>query len=651
MKLRHDIQALRGVAVLLVVFYHLKLGPTAAGYLGVDVFFVISGYLITKLVMEGIEQKRFRLGEFYMRRAKRLLPAAYVTIFLTALCAPWFLNQQELSDFALQVFGAVTFTANIVLWQRTGYFEVASDLKPLLHMWSLAIEEQYYMLLPAVLLFLARRFWFRAVVGALVLSLGLCLVAGMFKPIATFYLLPTRAWELLIGSVGALLVTSTSGASARLSASSTVHILFYPSLLALPILGAMPIPGGHPGAGALLICLATLVVILRHHEAFEQSVITRSLSRVGDISYSLYLVHWPIIALIKNAWVGQDAELPLTIRLFALALSFVAALLLHHFVENPMRKMHISSNLRYLSKVGAASALLVAMTPLAIRASVDFTEIRRVNYGLDKACEYVTLFEPKPECRSGDNPKVLVWGDSYAMHLVPGLLSQAQVGGVVQATRSDCGPILDLGPYRVINTEVMTSNDRAWAERCIEFNRSVYDYVRQAPSVETVVLASPFVQYVNADWMQVLKSGVQWTTAPADVDASAAALHRTVLALRAAGKRVVLVAPPPASDFNVGACLERLLTGRIRFGGSEHCVIPMEKYREKRRLVIELMTAVEKLGVPVINVADALCDDRVCQTMIDGTLIYRDGGHLSYEGSKLLAQRMNWAYLIEQKAR
>lgn len=637
----------------MVVLYHLKIGPTAGGYLGVDVFFVISGYLITTLVAGGIERGSFRLAEFYFRRAKRLLPAAYVTILVTALCAPWFLNQQELRDFALQAIGAVTFTANIFLWQQTGYFEGASDLKPLLHTWSLSLEEQYYMLLPAALLLLPRTLWLRAVIGALFFSLALCVVGGAVKPIATFYLLPTRAWELLIGSAGALIVL-VPGVASHVAGSRVVRALFFPSLGILLVLGALPIGERHPGTDALLICLATLIVILRRHEGLERAVITKGLARVGDISYSLYLVHWPIIALLKNAWVGQEAELSLTLRLAALGTSFAAAHLLYRFIEDPIRKAPFRYTAALVAKTSLVSVMLVAIAPTVIltsKGSVDYSEIRRINHGLSKECEYQSVFELKAECTSGVNPNVLVWGDSFAMHLVPGLVAQLQTGGIIQATRSSCGPILNMGPQRLKNPEPGPNYDRAWAERCMEFNLSVLNLVRTSPSIETVVLSSPFNQYVSANWVHVMNAGNGVSVVTPSIENSAEALHRTVAELRTAGKKVVLIAPPPSSGFNVGACLERLLTGRIRLGATEDCTIPLDKYRDDQGPVLALMQAAEKLGVPVIRLSDYLCKGETCETMIDGTMIYRDSGHLSHDGSRLLAARMKWAKLIEQQAR
>ena len=647
--LRNDIQALRGLAVLVVLLYHVQIGGVEAGYLGVDIFFVISGYLITTLVAAGIQRGDFRLTDFYLRRAKRLLPAAYLTILLTALLAPWFLNRQELHDFALQVLGSVSFTANMVLWQQTGYFEGASDLKPLLHMWSLSLEEQYYMLLPAALLLLRRSWWKPAVLAALLISLGLCVLGTEYKPVATFYLLPTRAWELLIGSMAALLVTGHAQPE-RLANALPLRLLFYPALLTLLVLPFYPVQASHPGPAAFVICLSTLLVILRRHAGLEQLRLTQGFARIGDMSYSLYLVHWPIVALIKNAWVGPDGALPLSLRLTALLLALAAAYPMYRFVEEPLRRAQLRWTAGALAKTAAVSLLLVLIAPLSLyatRSSVDFQQIRKVNFGFDAACDLNTPYTAKPECSSAPHPKVLVWGDSYAMHLLPGLLAVPELGGVAQATKTSCGPVLGIGPQRLINNRPGPVYDRSWALQCLAFNQAVIEAVRATESIKTVVLSSPLSQYVDgARWTHLVHGEAGITEVSPTPTLAAKALLATAAELRAAGKKVVLIAPPPSADFNIGACLERRLSGRIALGGHEECEVPLDIYRNKRAAVIELLDAVERGGLEVIRFDRFLCGAQSCKTQIDGTMIYRDSGHLSHEGSRLLARQMNWAQHI-----
>jgi hypothetical protein len=310
-----------------------------------------------------------------------------------------------------------------------------------------------------------------------------------------------------------------------------------------------------------------------------------------------------------------------------------------------------------LGKVALSSVLLVSITPISMQAMpvhVDFAEARKRNYGFGEACEYTTSFSPKAECQSQSNPTLLVWGDSYAMHLVPGLAHEWKHEGVMQATRSACGPFLGLAPFRMVHPEHGgIVRDRAWAQSCIGFNQSVIDFLHSAPTIDVVVLSSPFSAYVTLEnYEQLSQDGQSFVTLPGSVAASQAALLRTVKAIRALGKKVVIIAPPPSSDVDIGGCLERQLSGKVAIGGREGCTIDRANYQTKRSDVLDFLHAVSAdADVAVIRFDSWLCDSHICQTLINGTMIYRDGGHLSIAGSKLLAKRMQLAQLIRAQAK
>lgn len=646
--LRTDIQALRGLAVLLVLLFHARFSFLPAGYLGVDVFFVISGFLITGLIVKAVDQGRFRFADFYWRRAKRLLPAAYVTFFLTALLAPLFLGQAELRDFGKQLLGALTFTGNIALWQQTGYFEGAGEQKPLLHVWSLALEEQYYFLLPAMLVWLPVRHRLKLAVLACLASLGLCLIGNLYKPIATFYLLPTRWWELGIGSIGAL-------AYGQSRPYLLARWLFWPSLLVLILVPAFPLGRSHPGLDAVLVCIATLMLILRNHPGLNASLPTRALAWVGNFSYSLYLVHWPLFAFANNAWTGEPVgELPLLARLALLAASLLLGWLLYRWVELPVRDAKIDFSPRLLVK-GLSVSLVLLLTGFGV-ASIGAGDgrhqwARRANMGFGDACEYQTDFQPRAECRNRERPALLVWGDSYAMHLVPGLAAVSGEAGVIQATRSACGPLQDAA---AVERVPRAGYNEQWAERCMAFNRSVLDWLRGADSVKWVVLSSYWLQYVDNGQYQLREriSGTQPKTTAVNPTLALAGLQRTVQQIRAMGKKVVLVAPPPGSKFDIGACLQRQAEGRISFGAPDDCAIDLRQYHRSRAAILDLLQRVPaEVGVEVLRFDPYLCDSRRCVTALGDTFVYRDAGHLSYAGSTLLAQRADLFRRVGELAR
>ena len=646
MVFRTDIQALRGLAVLLVVLHHAKIGLLGAGHLGVDIFFVISGYLITGMVKQGIEQGNFSFSKFYFRRAKRLLPAAYVTFITTSILAMSFLCADELRDFAKQIAGAVTFTGNIVLWRQAGYFDGAAALKPLLHVWSLSIEEQYYLLLPAALVCVPRRFW---LIGASLLgiaSLALCIVLVPLKPSAAFYLLPTRAWEFAIGSLAAL--AALDGVK---KVQLALSILFWPSVVALVVIPIMPIGTSHPGVDAFIVCIATMIVILRRHRALNAKSIPRALAKVGDFSYSLYLVHWPIFAFINIAYIDEPSTV---VHVVAVALALCLGFLLYRCVELPVRRTEIRISRRLVAATMVVS-LAIALAPFGITLAhtpiVDYAQVRRINYGFGEACEFSQNFTPKAECRNSNKPTLLVWGDSYAMHLVPGIIATTDTG-VVQATQSVCGSFIGMAPID------NTTYTRSWAEHCLAFNQSVFDYLAATPSIKVVVMSSPFSQFLSTSdgdkrlWRSLVIVEGQLVEREATVSGAVEAMRRTLEKLRVLGKRVVIVAPPPASGFDIGRCLERKATGKFIFGTNRDCNIPISDYHKKQAPVLNFLKRVQgELDVPVVYFDEILCSESSCATSLDGTFVYRDGGHFSYDGSQMVAKKIGLGNLLQTAAR
>ncbi|GAB4203243.1 MAG: acyltransferase family protein [Tibeticola sp.] len=645
---RADIQALRGLAIALVLLHHARLLPALkAGYLGVDVFFVVSGYLITGIVARGLRAGTFSFRDFYWRRVKRLLPAAYLTFAACVLAAPVFLTQPEMRDFVRQLAGAVTFTGNIALWLQTGYFEGAAHLKPLLHVWSLAIEEQYYLLLPAALAFMPQRWWKPLALLAVAASLALCLALVGPKPGATFYLLPTRAWELGLGSLG-VLVLEGSRAGAWLAR------LFWPALAALMLVPFFPTGAPHPGLDALIVCTATLIVVLRKHPGAQRAWWLRPLVGLGDISYSLYLVHWPLLAFAANAWVSP---VPGWVRLGLVVTAVLLAAAMYHWVEQPGRRAAWSPTGQRVALVVAASLGLVLMAfAMAVvqrsSSGVDFAQVRQANFGLNPACEFGDVYQPRPECQTSERPSVVLWGDSYAMQWGRALADGSE-GGVMQATRSSCGPLRDVSFFRAEGWY-----NRAWAEKCIRFNDDVFSFLSRSPSVQAVVLGSMFGQYLPGSKLIVRRAGADGAEAFAEVapaeSLATEALVRTIVGTRALGRRVVLVAPPPAaSGVDFGRCLELRAAGKLILGADRpDCSIDEAKYRAQAAPVHALLRRVSReADVPIFWPDEFLCRDGTCVVELDGVPLYRDTGHLSVVGSRLLGERWRLAERLSKMAR
>lgn len=645
--MRSDIQALRGFAILSVLLFHARMPFIPGGYLGVDVFFVISGFLITNLIVKQIALGNFSFKNFYFRRVKRLLPAAYTTFIVSAIGAIFLLTSQEMADFSNQLLGAVTFTANMVLWRQGSYFGVESDLKPLLHIWSLSIEEQYYFILPAALYWVPRKYWFRLVFGSLLLSIAACVVFYEIQAGAAFYLFPSRAWELCIGSIGVFLYQKDT--VVRVS-----RLLFVPAVAGLLYVVLSPIGGMHPGIDSLLACVCTLIVIFAELQKPLANFAGKILCWFGDISYSLYLVHWPIFALVNNVWM-DDAHVPLLVRLICIVVSVVLGYLQFKFIEYPIHKAEIGISKRNISICVASSSALLALALVAPlvdgKTNTDFISARRGNVGFAQACAFKGDFLPLKECQSGAEPDVMVWGDSNAMHLVPGLDAVKGSHSIIQATKYVCGPLLGVSPVGIFTG---SQQNKRWSLTCQSFNDSVYEYLAHNQSIKVVVLSSYFSQYLSVDRFSLLKR--DGSIVDGDIhqhyEVAEGGLATTIEKIRALGKKVVVVAPPPAMDFDMGRCVERNVRRMAAFGEYSGCEPPRSDIEKKRAPIYKLLDEVAvNNNVAILKFNDTLDNNGKMQASIEGRNIFIANAHLSYSGSEYLARKMNLLDMALEKAK
>lgn len=637
---RPEIDGLRAVAVIPVILFHAGVNIFKGGYVGVDIFFVISGYLITSILLSELQSGEYSILRFYERRARRILPALFLVILCCIPFAWMWMLPSELERFSKSIVSVVLFVSNIQFWREEGYFAPEVDLKPLLHTWSLAVEEQYYVLFPLFLLAtwrLGRRrvFWLICAVAGL--SLLTSEWGWRHEPTANFYLAPTRAWELLAGSICAFwLLGRNQRPNNWLSALGLGLIVFailvyddtvpFPSLYALvPVLGA-----------ALIILFAAdggwVARLLR----------TRAFVGVGLISYSAYLWHQPLFAFAR---IRSFTEPSMGLMIALAALSLILAYFSWRFVEQPFRKGQYSllpSRRSVFAASGAVGALFIGLgltgdvnDGFASRsregANLSHLEERlTVNFGLSDDCE--DGFNRSANCITSGQPNVLLWGDSFAMHLAQGLLASEPNIHLQQETMSVCAPIIGVAPIDA------TDYTEAWSRKCIAFNDDVINFIGQDGHFDLVILSSPF-SMVEGDFMT--RDGRVHKTD------EVALLHdelvNTANRIRAIGPRVVIVSPTPRSGWNNGLCAAR---ASIANWPDEVCNFALDTDFAPFEFLNSLIG-----DVPVLWLTSEICSQDVCRPKRGDLYIYRDEGHLSKEGSAYLGRTYSWMQQLRALAR
>lgn len=492
---RPDIDGLRAIAVLSVFAFHLDAPVLHGGFTGVDIFFVISGYLIGARVSFELRARTFSIFAFWERRVRRIFPA-FAAMMAAALVAAYFLMlPNELTSFASSFIAAVLSVSNIWFYLHSGYFSNLSTTQPLLHTWSLAVEEQFYVVLPAILWLVIRfapRWEVRILSLIAVLSLILAAFGAYMNPEATFYLLPTRMWELLLGTlVAAGLAPKIRPALGREAAAAVGLLLIAAGFLLIN--KSTPFPG----LAAIPSCLGTAMII--HVGQSGSSTVTRGLAFkplvwVGLISYSLYLWHWPVIIFAEHY---APALAGMSHRLLApviVVVAFVGAWLSWRFVEQPLRRRSAVGRSQLFLGAGLAALLLSVLGGGALAAGglpgrFPAKELTAASYLAYKSADYTregrcfitssgkfSDYQPGP-CLKLDPARknVLVVGDSYAAHYVHGLVQAWPEVNFLQATSSGCRP-----------TEAQPSSA---AGRCVAMFDFIYHRFLPATPVDGLIVA------------------------------------------------------------------------------------------------------------------------------------------------------------------
>jgi peptidoglycan/LPS O-acetylase OafA/YrhL len=614
---RADIQGLRAVAVLSVVLYHADERLLPGGFAGVDIFFVISGFLITGILLRELQRGDFSIAGFYARRVRRLFPALFLMLAATLGVGAVVLDPDDYSELSRTAISTVFFVSNFDFYNLADYFAGYAANKPLLHTWTLAVEEQFYILYPLFLAgawtLLPGRLASILAVGGLI-AFGLSVWGVFTHPIAAFYLTPFRAFELCIGALAAVRPPSQRSSQVWRDAVSCIGALLIASSF-LFLNSSTPFPG----LAALPPCLGAALII--HAGDGGRTLAGRALSFpvltfFGAISYSLYLWHWPALALARNYLQGAPAAWQVVLLI---AVSILIATASWRWVERPLltrpapRRTVLAMGAAAMACTSAFAALILISGGLPSRFSPsalalfagaeDHNRLRRQCHSSDR--RYIAYADNCTFGAPGVTPIAAVWGDSAGAELVVALgdVMARRGQAVMQITASGCPPALD---YQLPEQSA-----------CIAYNRTTLDHLVRDDRLSTVIVALNFTRYSDADQPRV-RSG----------------LTRSVEALAASGKVVVLVYPFPNLWFQAPTVL-----GFLQHRGQplDPVGIPYAQHERENHDAIAFLDALaDRTGAVPFRPAEALCSRSFCPAYQPGIgVLYFNHNHVSVAGARV----------------
>lgn len=653
---RPEIDGLRALAVIPVMLYHAGLPLFSGGFVGVDVFFVISGYLITSIIIAEMARDSFSLINFYERRARRILPALFV-VMLVCLPVAWItLDPPDLKYFAKSLVAVPTFSSNVLFWLESGYFDATAELKPLLHTWTLAVEEQYYLFFPLLLMLGWRMGRSRLVLLLTIIALGSLTLAQLgvrHDASSTFYLLPARAWELLAGSFIAFYVACRPRKVDSFGLAGQAGTLLGVLLIAYAVV-AFDSSTPFPGVNALVPVLgAALIIVFASDKTWVGRVLSgRALVVVGMISYSAYLWHQPVFAFARQRSLTEPG-LPLMLALTLLSL--VLAWLSWRFVEQPFRRAGAFSRQQVFTSAGVASVLFIALG-LTGYLNNGFEQ----RFDVDPAV-YQQFADPQIRDNCGQNeiefclfgqrdtaspPTIAVFGDSHSEALLSTFDAVAREQGrtLVHTGLGGCLPLLGV--------DVASGNHAPGV--CEALARREFEYVKNH-RIKRVVLVARWTLYTDGDYGKkqtgkyfLISATRQARTRETSRVVFRLGLESTLQAYRDIGSDVIIVAQVPqqlvdpknlyyrlARDNAENATQKRRLISELSVPVDTH-----DRLQHFTRALFENAQALNQIRLIVPDTA--FCRSGQC-LIGDLKSYYKDFNHLNAEGAGLLAAQISQA--------
>jgi peptidoglycan/LPS O-acetylase OafA/YrhL len=644
-KYRADIDGLRALAVLLVLIFHFKLLPLGkGGFMGVDIFFVISGYLITSIILRELQTDTFSFKTFYYRRIKRLAPPLFATLFLVLIYGYFQFLPSDLTELSWQILASQFYFSNIYFWQNLNYFGLHADSTVLLHTWSLAVEEQFYILYPIVLFTVHRylpRYLFHFILAGILVSFALNIYFVDKKPEFTFYMLPTRAWELLAGASLVYLAQFYDKLNARqLNIIGTLGLL----IIILAVLfhdNEVQFPGSYalwPVLGSMLLIISGTNSNSKVSEVFSNKVIVY----VGKISYSLYLVHWPINVFAREYF---HSSYELEVRFFMFIISFAVASVIFHLVEKPLRK----NKLKLSPKIIVSHYFIVLVITVGIVYWVQATgglkgrfseqALYYSSFSEDTAPEYykkctLDLDENKGSeddfCKLGDStrsPTWLIMGDSHALAISPAfdLFLKEINESAYFVYRHACPPLNSIYIFRTLGN-------------CKKFNDEVISKITQL-NLQKIFLVSTWIYPEEASitdnpdkQLSVLDSKLLFSSS----------FDHTIELLNNLNLDVYVWEPIPIANGNVPRALANsndVSVTAIQLGTTYEAHLQrFSYYYEAQRRNLKGIKG-------VVSPSNFMCKSARCIVLRDNVPLYSDNSHVSFSARYFFAKQILKQYI------